>query len=235
MKRVAICLSLAVIALALPVHGQGRAFKCILTGNCTPPPCEYFAQLNLTKATVRALAKLPAPDSTNDSAFDQFSVSLQNKVGNALNKYSKCRVPDSPARTYTVGPYPACEIGTRDSAGTFTPVDLDQAKKLSQTCSEIVEAHYERLEVRQEQCTRLVVGGGRHTVAMRRAEMMLRYQAELDSLRGSLLRYLSSCAPDANLAAELTNLGLDSLMKDGKAAYDEWQASRASGTVAGAR
>ena len=235
MKRVAICLGLAVIALTLPVHGQGRAFKCILTGNCTPPPCEYFAQFNLTKATVRALSKLPAPDSANDAAFHQFSVNLQNSVGKAINKYSKCQVPDSPARTYTVGPSPACEIGTTNSAGAFTAVNLDEAKKLSQTCSEIVEAHYQRLEVRQEQCTRSVAGRAPTTVAMRRAEMMLRYQAELDSLRGSLLRYLSSCAPDAKLAAELTNLGLDSLMKDGKAAYDEWQASRASGTVAGAR
>jgi hypothetical protein len=37
------------------------------------------------------------------------------------------------------------------------------------------------------------------------------------------------------MAIELSNMGLQSLMDDGRAAFDKWQAKRASGTFAGAR
>jgi hypothetical protein len=230
MKRVALCLFLIVIALSSAAQGQGRAFKCILTGNCTPPPCEFFAQLNLSRASVRALANAKAPESSSDAAFNKLAEDVGNEVAKAVNKYSKCKLPDSPARTFITGPNPDCAIGFKNASGSFTPVSLDEALRASQTCSEIVEAHYKRHEVRQAQC-----GNARTTVAVRRAEMLLRHQAELDSLRSSLLRYLSSCAPNPQMAIELSNMGLQSLMDDGRAAFDKWQAKRASGTFAGAR
>jgi hypothetical protein len=47
-------------------------------------------------------------------------------------------------------------------------------------------------------------------------------------LEKQLSRYLSSCAPDAKLSQEITDLGLDALKNEAQARREAWWATRAS-------
>lgn len=234
MKRLALCAVLLVSTFGLSL--EGTAYKCVLTNDCKPLPCEFVAELKYAKASVRTFAKISAPDSTDPAAFERFISQVAADLRKASKAYSKCsgRALEDDVPLAGVTP-PACVVGVRDANGKVQPKSLADLLKASSTCSEIVEAEYKRAEARQEHCQAEVNRARPTSVARRRADALQAAQERMDSLRESLLRYLSSCAPDAKLSRELSKLGLDDLMKEGKANRIDWLAQRARDLIAGLR
>ena len=66
MKRLAVCVVL--VLLSWSPGAMAQSYKCILTNSCKAPSCEFLGELKRAKASVRAYAKVAAPDSTSADA-----------------------------------------------------------------------------------------------------------------------------------------------------------------------
>lgn len=203
-----------------------RAYKCLLVDPkdptvCTPPPCEFMAGLELAKARVRAYAKFPAPSAgASDSVRLKRMESLYAEMEKERQAYRRCgttRVPD-----FTVKPAPSCEI----------PESLESTLKSTGTCRELLEASYKHAERRQELCR---VDNSALRAAVAGKHMLIAGEDQVKDLKASLLGYLASCVPDAELSRQLTDAGLDSLNKIGKTLRNNWLAKRAAAPAAGGR
>jgi hypothetical protein len=178
-----------------------------------------MASLESARASVRASAMLVGGLMTGDQVLD----AVQARAAEYNRKCPAYEAMREEEARVSVAPNSAsCLLGIRDANGKLQEGTLDAYKRARTTCSEIVEADFERLKVQAEQCE---ARGPDSNLPLVNLEAN---QAKAKLLEASLLRYLSSCAPDPKLTSELSRLGLDALMQDGKAARDEWLASRAS-------
>jgi hypothetical protein len=225
MKRATLVGILLLIWVAQPLHAQ-RAYRCLLKDpkdpdTCVPPPCEFMAGLELAKASLRAYAKFPAPPpGASGSVRLKRLESIAAEIEKGRTAYRRCGPALVPV--FTLSPAPSCEITE----------SLDAAIRSTGTCRELIEASYKQAETRQELC-RVDNPALRSAVAGK--HMMIGGEDEIKDLKASLLGYLASCVPDAELSRQLTDAGLDALNKVGRILRDNWLASRASAPAAGGR
>lgn len=213
--------------LSLAPTLEAATYKCILTNSCTPPSCEFFKELRFERAALRILANVRAPLSRSDKAFQRFNKAIRNEVRAELRKmggrYRGCSFPDYPALTLST----RCEIGVSDGAGGVKPLTLEETVSASTGCVEAAEAEYASAQSTQNMCSSIRPD---ETVAAMRARAVLDQQEKVDSLERSLLRYLSSCKPDANTARQIAKMGLSRLLKAGQkargASLGKWVASQ---------
>jgi len=147
MKRAA--LSAIVVLLGLVPRLDAKAVKCLNTDFCKQrPPCEFFYELKVAKAKVRAHSKGSFPGPLND--LDQALRAgrfADNEFQKALKKYAKCPPSyfyRSPAFDLQVG---SCEVeypGGKQS--------LDEVLAISNSCSEVVEAEFVSSRLRKSLC-----------------------------------------------------------------------------------
>jgi hypothetical protein len=212
--------------LSLAPTLEAATYKCILQNSCTPPPCEFFTELKYNKAAARILANARAPLSRSNAAYRQYSNDIIPALRKVLRKHAKC--PPSETPFVTVSQAPKCEIGVVPPGGGVQPQTLDDLQRASSGCSESVEAQYASAQVLQNMCASLKPSG--RTVAEDRAIALLLQQSVVDSLEQSLLRYLSSCKPDANTARQIAKMGLSPLLRAGQKArgvsLGKWVASQ---------
>jgi hypothetical protein len=213
--------------LSLAPTLEAAPYKCILTNSCTPPSCEFLNELKFERAGARILARVRAPLSSSDKAFQRFNKALRQEVGAEMRKYkaqySKCGFPDYPSISVS----DRCELGVLDGAGSVQPKTLDDVLRVSSGCSEAAEAEYAAAQSLQSMCNSVKPD---ETVAVARARALLNQQAKVDSLEQSLQRYLNSCKPDSKTARQIANMGLSRLLRAGQKARGEtlgkWVASQ---------
>jgi hypothetical protein len=218
-----------------PTHAAVN-YECILTNTCAPPPCEFFNELKVNRAATRILRKVKAPRSRSDQAFERFSTALDKEVKKALRdgtvRYFTCGLPEAPY--VMVSEAPQCEMFFDDGTGRGSVHSVDDVRRFTSGCLEAADAAYEAGKYRRDQC---LSGVSNPTVAQVRALSVKEARKRVTSLQKSLLRYLSSCKPDASTADEVVKLGLSRLLRAGQrnrgAALGKWVASQNSLAAAG--
>ena len=235
MKRLALCVVLVLMSWGPGTQARQGAFDCIQTNRCqSPPPCEFMTELKHAKATERARAQLVVAAATmSATAFIEFDNQLNEDVSKRIKAYSAdCQPWDVQRKEWIRMSMPpilvGCLIGMKDANGKFVAADLEDFKKVRNTCSEIAAADDRELFAKASACERARLAGNDPSSEVEfQVSRLQTIHSKVNSLQSSLLRYLSSCVPDANLATQLSALGLDALMADGKAARDEWLAEQA--------
>lgn len=225
MKRATLVGILLLVWVAQPLDAQ-RAYRCLLVDpkdpdTCVPPPCEFMAGLEFAKARVRAYAKFPAPPG-GGSASERLTrlENLTAEMDKERKAYARCGA--APVPIFEMRPAPSCEI-----TGS-----LDAAIASTGTCRELIEGSFKQAQTRQELCR---IDNAALRAALAGKHALISAEDEVKNLKASLLGYLASCVPDADLSRQLTDAGLDALNKVGKILRDNWLARRASAPAAGGR
>lgn len=219
MKRLVLLAALLILCMAPGL--DSTAYKCVLTNTCNPLPCEFMYALKLAKATVHAIGQAPASKSMDPKAVRRFVKGYSDELDKTARKYSRCAPYTPPRLVVVVGSKPACEIGVSEGQ---QPTSLADELSAGRTCSELVEAGYARAEAERTFCQ---IFGAPRDLRVWKAQLLLEEQARVDSLESNLLRYLSSCAPDANTSRQIAEAGLDALARSGQEAREKWEAKRA--------
>ena len=225
MIRAVLLVALGVIWLAPGLDAE--AVKCLSTEPCKRPPCQFMRELKIAKAIVRAYS-IPITgdgDATNYEAFQSDRKQTKAEINKAYAKYAKCpstifyRPPPSLFVSSMNGQ--TCQIERLGQA-----VTLEQVLAISNSCSESVEAEFASAKQFQLNCWAFQKETEPVTVAEHRSQWRRQEEARVKSLEKSLLRHLSSCAPNDATSKQLSDLGLKSLMKKGAKARREWKKAK---------
>jgi hypothetical protein len=93
----------------------------------------------------------------------------------------------------------------------------------------VVEAAYSQASALRYACERSQSQRSwKVSVDARNQQLLEAAELRIELLQAELKRYLNSCAPDAKLSQDITDLGLDALKSAAQEVRENWQASRAS-------
>jgi hypothetical protein len=229
MKRAALLAAFLLLVWLAP-RLEAVAVKCLSSGCgkgqrppacCNPPPCEFFYELKIARALVRATSTtfLGDTEASGDEEIRRFiRDNLQGEVRKAHKKYAKCppsyfyrRVPSFSVSSSVE----KCRIEGLGADGRSTGQSLEEALALSNSCSELVEAEYAEAQASQRLCWAYVNEAEPTTLAEFRVQERMKAQAKVDALEASLLQYWRACTRvmDATTARRIVGTGLDALKK----------------------
>jgi hypothetical protein len=188
-----------------------------------------MTELEHAKAMLRIEAKVSTQEVMGEEQnFEQIGEDVGNRIRAGRAKCPAWGQQRQEYRSIRVDPAKSdCQINMKAANGQTRSADLQAFKNARNTCSEIVEADYQEQENQAAQCQARAAGLRPKTLLNTMLSDVENTHAKVKSLQASLLRYLSSCVPDAKLSAELSAMGLDALMQEGRAAREEWLAERA--------
>jgi hypothetical protein len=187
-------------------------------------------ELKLAKAEAAIFqnVKMPAPGASveNSLAGDAYRREIADSLQRVYQQYSACGSLD---RRPTIRPSPpSCEVSAMDANAQIKPISRAEFLERSRTCSEVAEAVYSHASALRYVCEQGQQGRS-FKVDVEKRNQQYREAAELkvEMLQRELKRYLSSCAPDAKLSQDLTEIGLDALKNEAQQARESWEATRA--------
>jgi hypothetical protein len=209
--------------LSLAPTLEAAAYKCILTNSCTPPPCEFWDALKINLASQNAVFKIQPPRTNSRAAERRMWKDINAELRKTSFRFTPC-APYAVA-DFVISEAPECEVVLQEGS-SLRLASLDDALRATTGCSELTEAAFAAAKEEQDNC-RFFSGQSSISLAQQRANAFVEFQAHTESLKQSLLRYLSSCVPDAETEAEIAEVGLDALLQEGAQARQEWEAKRA--------
>jgi hypothetical protein len=216
MKRILIVVALGGVAIAPVPNLSAQAYECIVTPKCAGLPCEFMAELKFSKAFLAAVEQTPASQQSSYDAIVAYGDKVDANLEQAQNEYYACSQADK-VRDLKLN----SDCRVFDGKAEL-PMTLDDVLAVSPTCSEVVEAEYAFQSAMAARCAQRPI----RTPANFRSDVRNALSAKISSLEKALRRYLSSCAPDAKLAQEITDLGLGALSSETRRQREAWWATR---------
>ena len=159
------------------------------------------------------LASLDPVKEMGQEEYEKFMEETSEAMNKARDKFPKCpkRKRYSAPPIFSVHESDGCLLKTRTGTGQFAELSLDEAKKGSKSCSELIDAKYAAAVQRQTTCGLEVVDQTRYPdrARSRRDEL----EAEYQSLLGALQQFWSRCSikPGSKLAREMAAKGIKEL------------------------
>lgn len=229
-RAVLMAIAMFVVVWLVP-KPEAAAYHCLLKASCAPPPCEFWAELKISLASQNAVFAVRPPRSNSRAAERKMWREINAELRKSTFRYTPCAPYEKPE--FVISEAPECEVVIEDAAGNLRLGGLDEALKSTTGCTEIAEAAFAAAKEEQDNC-RFFASQPNLSLAQQRANAFVEFQAQTESLKNSLLQYLSSCVPDADTEREIAEAGLDALKQAGEKNRSNWYARRAGETAASA-
>jgi hypothetical protein len=223
MNRLAVLASLA--CLSIPAAVRSEAVDCVPDFGCPkdesppecckPPPCEVFDELRFWRSMKKFFQLETIGFAMKESGLDQ------TKAESLYDSLIKFTV-NEPLQMYTCDPESGrrpdilkyevtkdCQIGIYQG-GSFVPVSRNEFLDYEDTCSEIVEAKYSRVEAQRDWCLKEQTSGGWFDQMLKER---VGISAEIGRLEDELLHYAGVCSIvfDAEIPRIVAEQGVDAL------------------------